>query len=70
MVVFAGICWRITRKFSKMLFWINCLPGEDKWLKMNSLDGESEEFDLLVVTSGGERRKAPLLVTYGTVYIL
>ena len=65
MVVVVWICQRITRKVSRMLFWTNCLPGKDKWLEMNSLDGESEKFSLLVVNIGGESRKVPLLVTYG-----
>ena len=63
MVVVVGICRRITRKVSGMLFCNNSLPGKDKCLEMNSIDGELEEFGLLVLTSGGERWKLPLLVT-------
>ena len=39
----------------------NVSPGKGERLDMNSLDGESVGVGLVVVTSGGERREAPLL---------
>ena len=65
MDVVIGICRRIMRKFVRIFFCTNCLPGKVEWLEMNSLDGESEVFRLLAMNSGGECRKAPLLGTYG-----
>ena len=49
-----AICRCIKRKYAGILFCTNCLPGKDKLLEINSLDGEFDEFGLLVMTRGGE----------------